>query len=475
MAGITSAGAGSGIQMEEIIAASLKAKRTKFEQQMVRSETTAKTTLSGLGQLKSALSDFNKALEKFTSGDAFSKRAIKVTQPTDNPVLQVTGKEGASNGNYDIVVNRLSQGSKFESAPGTFANISTTVATADGKLTFAVGDKSFDVDIAAGDSLNSVRKKINESSKNFGVTANIVNMNGESRLVLDSKIGGDGKDLSIKASTSELEVFATPAPDAPNSKMVSKQSASSAEIQFANSDIKFTSDTNTFDNAIQDLSITVLKVSDNVSSDPAVTDKKSTNVAISTDVEGVKKNLQDFVTAYNTLLDKMDAMGKRSSIVAGVRQDNGGVLAGDASISSIENFLFSTLTGTSAPDDKNMTLFTLGVDLGKKGRLEIDTKKFDDAMKNNFEQLGSIFTGENGLASKMKKELDKYTQRGGVIDKRNDVYNSELRDISSRRASFESNMVKYEESLRQQYGKLDSLMVKMNQSASSMASALSRM
>jgi len=60
----------------------------------------------------------------------------------------VESKAGASNGQYNITVNKLATTSKFE---GTFDSSTAPLATEDGTLTFTAGDKKFNIEKINGD------------------------------------------------------------------------------------------------------------------------------------------------------------------------------------------------------------------------------------------------------------------------------------------------------------------------------------
>lgn len=91
---------------------------------------------------------------------------------------------------------------------GIFDSSTTSLVTQDGQLTFKAGDKTFKVDVKAGDTLQDIRKSINSNGDNFGLSANIVNTaDGKAKLVIDSGISGDGKDLTITGDTAELAIF----------------------------------------------------------------------------------------------------------------------------------------------------------------------------------------------------------------------------------------------------------------------------
>lgn len=450
MATITSAGAGSGIDLESVISASLNARKAQLQQPITTKKTNAQITLSGVGQLKSAIASYVTTLKEMAKTDAFNKRAVNITQDKDDPILKVESKAGASNGQYNITVNKLATTSKFE---GTFDSSTTSLATEDGILTFTAGDKKFNVEVKAGDSLQTIRKKINNNGDNFGLTANIINTaDGKSKLVMDSGVSGTGKDLQITGSTAGMTSFA--------SSLTKTQSASNAEITVDGSPLS--SDTNTFDGTIMGLKVTVLRESDK-DTDGNV---KSNKVDVTTDKDGIKSMIKSFIDGYNTLVSKADALGKRNSIVAGQSQDDGGALAGDSVTRSVVNQMSSILISPSDNSNVFDTIFQLGIKMDNKGVLSLDSEKFDEALDKNFEQVVAIFGGEKGVAGQLATSLEDYSKTGGLLAQREDSLNSDLRTLAQKESDATAQLVKYEASLRARYGGLDTLLAKMNQSAS---------
>lgn len=450
MATITSAGAGSGIDLESVISASLNARKAQLQQPITTKKTNAQITLSGVGQLKSAIASYVTTLKDMAKTDAFNKRAVNITQDKDNPILKVESKAGASNGQYNITVNKLATTSKFE---GTFDSSTTALATEDGTLTFTAGDKKFNVEVKAGDSLQTIRKKINNNGDNFGLTTNIINTaDGKAKLVMDSGVSGTGKDLQITGSTAGITNFA--------SSLTKTQSASNAEITVDGSPLS--SDTNTFDGTIMGLKVTLLRESDR-DTDGNV---KSNKVDVATDKDGIKTMVKSFLDGYNTLVSKADALGKRNSIVAGQSQDDGGALAGDSVTRSVVNQMSSLLITPSDNSNVFDTIFQLGIKMDNKGVLSLDSEKFDEALDKNFEQVVAIFGGENGVAGKLATSLEDYSKTGGLLAQREDSLNSDLRTLAQKESDASAQLVKYEASLRARYGGLDTLLAKMNQSAS---------
>ncbi|OKP43761.1 flagellar hook protein FliD [Aeromonas allosaccharophila] len=456
---ITSAGAGSGLDLESVIAASVAAKKAQLQQPIVKKQNSTQIALSGIGQLKSSLTTFTDILDTLSKPGAFNKRTINITQDKDNPVMKVESKSGGSNGQYNITVNKLAMTSRQE---GIFDSSTTPLITQDGQLTFKAGDKEFKVDVKAGDTLQNIRKTINSSGDNFGLSANIVNTaDGKAQLIIDSGISGDGKDLTITGSTSELGMFSI---GTPGSVMSQKQAASSAEIIVDGNALK--SDTNVFDDTIQDLKLTILRVSDKDSNG----NLKSNKVDITTDKTSIQDMVKQFVDGYNALQDKMDVLGKRNSIVGGVRQDDGGALAGDASTRTISSFMANTITGKTGTSTTYSSIFEIGIKMDNKGKLSLDKDKFGQAVDKNFDQVVALFGGDDGLAGTLNKGLKEYTKSGGMLAERTDTLNADLRSLNQKQSTSNAQLVKYEASLRAQYGSLDALLVKMNNSASALKS-----
>ncbi|MCX7131130.1 flagellar filament capping protein FliD [Aeromonas sp.] len=459
MVNITNAGAGSGLDLESVIAASVNAKKAQLMQPITTKKTNAQITLSGVGQLKSAIASFVTTLQAMSKDDAFNKRSINITQDKDKPVLKVESKAGASNGQYDISVEQLAKTSKFD---GTFDSSTTPLITQDGKLTFKAGDKTFDVDVKAGDSLQSIRKRINNDADNFGLSVNIVNTSdGKSKLMIDSGVSGSGKDLQITGSTTDLT-------DNLVSKLTKRQDAQDAKITVDGNTL--TSSSNTFDGTIVGLKLTVLRESDSTTSTDTsgnpVKTYSSNKVDVTTDKAGIKDMVKSFVDGYNTLVKKSNDLGKRNSIVAGKSQNDGGALAGDATTRAVVNMMNGTITEPSQKSSTYSTIFQMGIKMDNKGVLSIDDTKFSEAIDKNFDQVVAVFGGKDGVAGQLANQLETYSKTGGLLAKREDSLNSDLREVSRKESDVTSQLTKYQETLRARYGSLDSMLAKMNKSAS---------
>ncbi len=454
MTTVTSAGAGSGLDLESVISASVAAKKAQLQTPITTKKTNAQISLTGLGQLKSAISTFRTSLDALSATGAFNKRAVNITQDSDDPVLKIETNDGASNGDYNITVDKLATTSKVE---GTFNNSNKSLITKDGTMTFKAGDEEFSVDVKAGDTLEQIRKRINNNGNNFGLTANIVNTSdGKAKLVIDSGVSGAGNDLSITGSTDELtEKFSTT-----GSNM--KQTQAARRDQITVDGKVLTSETNTFEDTIAGLDVTVLRTSDKDTDGNA----KSNRVKVTTDTTAITKLVQNFIDAYNTLNTKTTELGKRNTISGGESQDDGGALAGDSTPRSVRNLMTNAISTPSTKSTVYSTIFQLGIKMDNDGVLSLDSDKFKEALSDNYEQVVAVFGGSDGVAGQLSASLKEYTKTGGLLSMRQDQLNTELKYWGQKQADTTTQMEKYEASLRAKYASLDTLLAQMNSSAS---------
>lgn len=461
MTGITSAGSASGIDLESIISASLSAKRTAYSANMTKKETTTQTSLSGLSQLKSSMSTFQDTLDALAKDGAFNPKSITVKQDSTDPVLETESTDKTSNGVYNIKIESLATASRFESSTSAFTSSSQVLATQTGTLTFKSGTDSFDVTVKSGDTLANIRDRINKSGGNFGVSVNIINSSAGAKLVIESTKTGTGNDLSVSANGStELAAF-----DTTGTVLTNKQKAADAVAYI--DDTKVTSATNTFKSAIEGLNFTALRVSDTDSTTNTLTSNK---VTISTDTGAIKDQVNKFIASYNILLGSLSSLSKRSTIVGGVNQEDGGTLEGDSMVRSVQNYLFNAMSAKSENATIFSSVFALGVQMDNSGYLSLDSSSttFTTAIEDNPDQIAALFGGKTGLAATMSAEIEKYVQTGGSIADRQDTLNQQLSDINSQKADFETSMVTYETNLRAKYASLDVLLAKMKSSSSAL-------
>lgn len=455
MASITSAGVGSGLDLESIIKASVDAENIPKLQSFAQKQEALQVELSALGEVKSAISQLNDTVEKLADIENFNKRTSSIRQPESGDIVSVTTSSSSTSGNYNIEVISLAQGSRALTNTGLFTSSTSEVSATGGNLTLAAGGKSFSVNLAAGATLEDVRTAINSASDNIGVTANIINTGTESRLVYTSNTTGAGNDLVITNDNEELNTISTVATGATIPAGVTiavEDQAKDAEIKVDG--ISITSDTNTFKDAIQDITIKALQESEN---------NETARVTVDVDSGSVNELIDKFISDYNNLVGMI-----------GFKTRVGQGLNGDASMRSLESQLVSTLGLNLSNAGPFGTIFDVGLGIDKDGYLEKSNlvRSLNDALSENYDDVGQAFAGENGLATQLKSLLDNYADSSGLIKTREDGLNSELKDLEDDVANHEYRMGQLEERLRKQYSSLDVLLAEMQSTQSYLSAQL---
>ena len=458
MASITSAGVGSGLDLESIISATLSAENTPKLAAFAEKEENLQVELSSLGEVKSAMSKLQDTIEKLADIDNFNQRIANIKQPIsdDGDLISVTTTSKITPGDFNIEVVGLAQGSRATSNAGLFTSTDDVVSASGGTLSFSAGDKSFDLTLDAGATLADLRDAINDSDENFGVTANIVNTGTESKLVLTSNVSGAGNDLVITNDTAELDNVSTLANDGVSAggiAIAAGDEAKSAEIKVDG--ISIVNDTNTFKDAVQDMTIVARRQS---------VDNETAKLSVEVDRESVITLVDEFIKNYNNLIGQI-----------GLQTRVGKPLNGDSTMRSFDSQLSNALSTKLSDAGPFTSIFDIGLGVDKEGYLEKSSlvRSLNEAMDENYDDIGKAFAGENGIAKQLESLLGNYIDSKGIMKQREDSLNSQLDDLEDDVINHEYRMESLQARLREQYAGLDVLLANMQSTQSYLSAQLS--
>lgn len=455
MAGIT--GIGSGIDINSIVGALVNAEKAPKEAQLARLEKASTTKFSALGQLKGALSEFQTAMKDLNSLALFEKRTATSSSTS---MLTATASKTAQAGSYQLTVERLASSSKVATA----ALASSYTAPADGLLTVKLGaaDAGVEVAIAAGDTLEQIRDKLNTSLKDQGITANIVNnpADGTSRLVLNAKETGAGKDIIISADVA-LSALAVDGRVMAGATTAGYLGEPAGDAQFTIDGLAQTSASNSVESVIPDVTFTLLGKTEV---------GKPLTLTVGQDTSGVSANIKKFVEAYNKLITTTSQLTSVTQVGEGKAPVLGG-LVGDASVRNLLSGVRSAL-GDPASQAGVQVLSDLGITTQKDGTLKIDGTKLSAALAENFDAVGTFFTGDNGLMSRVDKRIDGFIQAGGVLEQRMKGLESTISGIDKQRETLARRVEQIQTRLFAQFNAMDALVGRLNDTSARLTQAL---
>lgn len=453
MAGIT--GIGSGMDIDAMVGALVAAEKAPKEAQLNRLETATTTKISALGTLRTALSSFQTALKGLNDIKLFENRSAK---SSNTDLLTATASKTAQSGTYSVKVEQLATGSKTatKALEGDF-----TTSTS-GTLTVKVGGgEDINVGIEEGASLTQVKDALNAALKDSGVSANLLTdpSTGKTRLVMSSSNTGEGKDVSITAS-GELEAFTINTAN----KATAEEGGWLEQAQNA----KFTIDglalesaTNKVEGAIPDVTLDLV----------AADKDKSITVTVAQDQEGVTANIKKFVDAYNNLIKTTNSLTKVTKVGEDGTPLTGG-LVGDSSVRSILSGIQNELISAGGSDGVRL-LSDLGITTQKDGTLGIDDKKLKTALENNFDAVGSFFTGDTGLMSRLNNRVDGFNQTGGILAQRVSGLETTTADIKAQREKLALRIESMTARLYSQFNAMDTMVAQLSNTSSWLETTLS--
>ena len=437
---VSSTGIGSGIDINSLVTQLVSAEGQPAFNSITRQETAANARLSGLGTLKSALSDFKSVVNKLKDGNLFKTHKAA---SADESRIKATAGAGSVAGSYSLEVTQLAKAQK--SISGEFANASAVVGS--GTLTIATtGGASFDVTIGSGNNtLAGIRDAINSASGNTSVSASIVNVNNStntgtiSKLVLSSKNSGTTNAFTVTGTESGgaglSQIFST--------NLTNQTTAKDAIIKVDGETA--TRSTNSISDVIQGLTL------DLKSAQVGTT----VNVDVTLDSEAVNKTLTDFVTAYNKLHNTAKDLGKFGGSTDGSGSGNG-ALIGDATLRYVTTQVRQDSANpvSSATGNYN-SLAMIGIKIDKDGVMSLDSAQLNTALSASLQSVSDVFASTDGVASRLNSKLDNFLQSGGPLDSQQSSLKKQLSTLSDRRADVQARLDNLQKTLQKQFTAMD--------------------
>ncbi len=453
---ITSVGTGSNLGLEDLLTQIVNAERTPAETRIKAKQTTINANISALGALKSTISDLQASLAKLKSPSFFNARSAVAG---DTSVISATATSSANPGAYAIEVIDMAKAHKVASTD--FATAATTVGS--GTLNITLGTSSFDVTITAGenDTLAGIRDAINNASGNGGnVQASILTVSDglggtASKLVLTSAKSGASNAISV-AVTADADGV-----DNDNAGLSQLISANLSQIDPAQ-DAKITIDgfaatssTNQFTNAIEGVTINVLKEDPNDVALPS-------SLTVATDKTGVKTGIENFVANYNALVTIFNTLTNYDPST-----QTRGLLSGDSSVSVMEAQIRRIMKDVvSGGADGLSSLADIGISTNRNGSIALDDLKLSNALSTRFDDFDELFTGDNGIATRLDKLATQLLGSGGVFATRESSLNEQMSKTQDQQTALAVRLEKLEARYRAQFSALDILISQLNQTSS---------
>ncbi|HEY4057128.1 MAG TPA: flagellar filament capping protein FliD, partial [Kofleriaceae bacterium] len=263
-------------------------------------------------------------------------------------------------------------------------------ALGSGGVDITVGGTTKSISWSASDSLADVADRIN--SAGAGVTASLMKVDDSTyKLVMTAKDTGTSKAPTFVDHGDGLDLS--------NSANV-KRSAKDASVTIDGIDV--TRSNNSITDALPGMTLTLNSVTGTNDPDNVAT--------VALDTSSLTSKLQSFVNAYNAINASLHNQLDYNGTTKGTN-----TLFGDSTLRGIQASLASMMS--SAYGGSNLSI--IGISRDKTGVMSFDSSKMTDALTKDPDAVSKIFVS-GGLAANLSKNVDAYTQTGGILQAKTD-------------------------------------------------------
>lgn len=457
MAGVSSTGLGSGIDINSLVSGLVTAESQPTLNRLARKEAVLQAELSAVGILKGALSEFQSKLSGLKDATTFSNRSAS---SSDSAIASFSADNEAAAGAYSLEITSLATAQKLVTQQD--------YVVSEGTLEFADSDGSFTVTLDSSNNatIQDVRDAINNATDNIGITATILNVNGNERLVFTSAETGAANGLTITGTTTsgDLDIYdynsGSATPDG-NGDVAGyyDQVTAAADAVFMVDGQAMTSATNSVENVIPNATITLKEANPG----------EPITLTISENSSAIKSQITTLIDGFNELNSLIKEQTSYNAETGA-----SGTLFGDSLINNLQSQIRNALTNQIDNSASSYTsLSSLGITTQSDGTLKLDSDTLNTALKNDYTGVTTLFSDENkGVANALDSLLDNYLSLSGTFDGRTDSLNEKLSGITEEREKLDYRMTKLEARLFKQYNAMDALVYSLNATGDWLTSTL---
>lgn len=193
-------------------------------------------------------------------------------------------------------------------------------------------------------------------------------------------------------------------------------------------------------------------VLDDVTINLSQTNASEIEFSIAPDSSGIQDDVEDFIEKYNAILAEIRSQS-RVNADTGVR----GEFAGDTTFTSLRFNLREDVVSevTSQSTDSPSYITDIGIEIKNNGSLELsDIDALVQAVEEDPEAVRTLFAADDGIAQRLSDRIGDYLGFSGLIKDRQDTLDTRIRTLNNRITRFDDALGRREESLRQQFARL---------------------
>ncbi len=450
MATMSSPGIGSNLDVKSIVT-QLVALEKKPLEKLQLAAATVQTKISVFGQIKSLVSSLSDAVSKLSSVTGWNGVSASSSDTSAVTVGAIGGTQPTS---FSVEVQGLAKAQSSYTMP----LLPVGGAIGEGTLRLEIGQWAgavftpgsgtpVDLTISATDTVADIASKINGA--NAGVTATVLSDASGDRLLLSGKNTGlaAGFKLSVTSDTDGDPADALGLSRLVNGS-VTNQAATNATATI--NGISVSSATNVFASSVSGVTFTAVKET-----------TAPVTLTIAKDTSVVKKNIEDFVKAYNEINGVLNEATKYDQATK-----TGGLLQGDSTTVALQNALRAAVQSMSTGSSMYGRLSDIGVSALRGGNLEVDSTKLGKALVN-MDELKTLFSSTTpgnaeGIAVRIKGLTKTLLASDGYFKSKDDNLKRALDNNAKDQVRVNEKASRVEAALNRRYSALDVQLTSLN-------------
>ena len=452
MATMSSPGIGSNLDVKSIVS-QLVALEKKPLEKLQLAAATVQTKISVFGQIKSLVSSLSDAVSKLSSVTGWN--GVSATS-SDTSSVTASAIGGTQPTSFSVEVQSLAKAQSSYSMP----LLPVGGAIGAGTLRLEIGQWAgavftpgsgtpVDLTIGASDTVADIASKINGA--NAGVTATVLSDASGDRLLLSGKNTGLAAGFQLTV-TSDADSATDLVGDQGLSRLtyatMTPQAAANAAATI--NGIGVSSATNVFANSVAGVTFTAVKET-----------TAPVTLTIAKDTSAVKKNIEDFVKAYNEINGVLNEATKYDQATK-----TGGLLQGDSTTLALQSALRAAVQSMSTGSSVFNRLSDIGVSALRGGNLEVDSTKLGKAMAN-MDELKALFSSTTpgnaeGIAVRLKGLTKTLLASDGYFKTKDDNLKRSLDNNAKDQVRVNEKASRVEAALNRRYSALDVQLTSLN-------------
>ena len=453
---ISSPGLASGVDIQGIVSKLVALERAPLAP-LQRQAATYQSKLSIYGTLKSMVSALGDAAAKMGTANAWDLVKGGSTAP-DKVGISVAAGTAPTSMSIEVQALAKAQSNASTAVPNGSAVGSGTLSIQLGNWatgTFEAGSAAaVDVTVDAQDSLSTIATKINAAGA--GVSATVLRDASGERLLMRSTATGEVNGFRIQVTDDDgINTDATGLSSLAYDKvagnfhgMALSQAGSNALATINNTPISSAS--NTVKDALPGITLTLSQET-----------TAPVELTVLNDKDGMRKNIQAFVDAYNAINNMLATATKYDpdTKVAGSLQ-------GDSTAVGLQNALRGMMR-SATPGAAFTTLADIGIELKAGGKMSINSTKLGAALDNP-EAVQNLFNADHtdptaqGFGEKLKTFADGFAGANGTLTTRTDSLRAAVKRNTVQQDTVIARAARAETRYLKQYNAMDAMVGQLN-------------